>query len=311
MLRRATAMAGAFGHDVRIATWTGRSIAGVPRSPLAETQSVKPSRWWGSRRLLAPGVVGLLRTEGTGALASALVGRVVTAGMRILMSRSDGPAAIPVVPNAASTGDLMRTAAEIQAVATTQGATAAVIGGVAIDAIVGRQIRTRKDLDVVMAGGGHDSLEAVTEALVARGFELGLRRVGYQSLLRRGNVLVDLIRLTEGADGALYLSPRAAFTRLGARDWFVSVECEGVSLRVLAPRLLYGLKLYKLAGVGNFLFRSHWELSAADRTDLAALRSEFQGREGELRCGTAELERVSAVPFRVRPLPRFLRLGRR
>jgi hypothetical protein len=231
--------------------------------------------------------------------------------MGILMSRSGGPAAIPVVPNAASTGDLMRTAAEIQAVASTHGATAAVIGGVAIDAIVGRQVRTRKDLDVVMAGGADDSLEAVTEALVARGFELSLRRVGYQSLLRRGNVLVDLIRLTESEDGALHLSPRAAFTRLDARDWFVSVECDGMSLRVLAPRLLYRLKLYKLAGVENLLLRSHWERSSADRSDLAALRSAFKGREGELRCSTAELERVSAVPFSVRPLTRFLRLGRR
>ena len=310
MLRRATAMAGAFGRDVRIATWSGRSIAGVPPSPLVEAQSFKPSRWWGQRRLLVPGAVGVLRTEGAGALASGLVGRVVAAGMRVLMSRASGPASLPAVPGAASTGDLMRTAAEIQALATTHGATAVVTGGVAIDAIVGRQVRTRKDLDVLMAGGGRDSLEAVTEALVARGFEVDLRRVGYQSGLRRGNLLVDLIRLIETEDGALHVSPRAAFTRLGARDWFVSVECEGVSVRVLAPRLLHRLKLYKLAGVENFRLRSHWERSAADRTDLAALRSEFTGREGDLRCGSAEVERVSAVPFRARSLPRFLRLGR-
>jgi hypothetical protein len=301
-VRRAVAIAGVLGREVRIATWGGRLIDVVPRSPLPSTRPAKPGGLWGTRALVALGPLTLLKCEGFGAVAAEMVGGLVTAGMRVLV-RGTSRRPLPTQSITTFQADLLRIAAEIQGLASSRGAAAAVLGGFAIDVVIGRQVRPRKDIDIAVAGGPPDTLEYLADALVARGFELLYRRSRSQAVLRRGQTLVDLYRLIEGRDGALHLATRTSFVRLSAREWFVERSPDGVPLRVLAPALLYQMKLYKATIAGNLLLRSHWQNASPDRADFAALGSVAGLAGGIRRSRRGEFQLVRILPFAFRPLP--------
>ena len=309
-VRRLTAVAGIHSPHVRIASWTGRSVAGRPPPRIATTSRARPGGLWGGTSLLAPGPATFAR-EGLGAVAAEIVGTLVSATMAAVATRHRPvPPAAP--PNAGANADLLEVAEEIAQLAKLHGAQTVLIGGMAVDALVGQPVRPRKDLDLGLAGGPPDALERLTGDLVAQGFEILYRRTQYQAVLRRGEHDVDLFRLNEGPTGTLSFATRTACIAFDAADWLSNVRPGTPALRTVAPALLYYMKLSKVSRkIRTLRLGSYWERSLPDRLDLAAIQPFVDPADLARRIRTGALQQTRVSPFSLRPLPAWRSIWRR
>ncbi len=309
-VRRLTAAAGLFSPQVRIASWTGRSIAGRAPPQIATTHRARPGGLWGGTSLLAPGPATLSR-EGLGAVAAEIVGSLISSTIATVATRY-WPVPPPRTPNEGGHADLFEAAEDIAELAAPHGAQAALLGGMAVDALVGHPVRPRKDVDLGLAGGPPDALERVTGDLVARGFEILYRRTRFQTVLCRGLVTVDLYRLNEGPAGTLCFASRTAWVAFSSADWLSDVRPGNAALRTIAPVLLYYMKLSKVSrSISTLHLASYWDGSRPDRVDLAAIRPFVDPAELALRISTGALQQARVSTFTLTPWPHWRSLVNR
>ena len=306
-VRRLTVVAGIFSRHVLIGTWTGRSVDGLSAARMATASRAGPGGLWGGRSALAPGPA-VLATEGPGAVLAEVIGNLVAA---VFVAAAKRISPDPGPRGAPPQREYLELAVEIERLAAAHGAETAVLGGVAIDTLLGQRVRDRKDLDLALVGGSLDALERVAGDLVARGFELSYRRSQCQAVLRRGTFVVDLYRLLQGEPGTLFFATRTCCVAFDASDWQVDVRHEGIALRVASPPLLYYMKLVKMAEVGGLLLGSIWEGSLPDRADLAALQTMIDPADVARRIRKGSLQRARMGTFALRPLPGFRSAWRR
>jgi len=302
--RRKLAVLGTTAEDVRVARWTLAEAIDANDAPALLERTVQVRRLGGSTHrskgtLLLPPSSFLPWGQ---SLAASSVRDLFALGCDVSCRIRRAPKLGS--PSAEYLYKLDRFA-DIRDEAERLGAQVALLGGAAVDALLGGVVRERKDLDLALTGGDSNVLESLTARLLERGFTVRFRSTASQVKLLEQGHRFEIFRLGSEATGALHWFGRNRYCRLGP-DAIIEGRLAGRTLPVVSAEYLFLAKRDHLRDCASLRLRSFLERTTNYRTDLAALGTIVDRRRVRHleHSGSYQSLRVQAAglpPFRHRP----------